>query len=237
MGRGCKVSELRREAWGGSRSLSLPSAAEEEKVRSRRCVGNEKKWRIAMVESDSMLTGLDLAHVSIVVVGGGGARRSSSATIGGMMMVASSNNGRDNIGGRQDGGGPVKVLPPFRLDNSIQMKNKYVWQQKQELERQRQQQQQQQSNNKHENLLLRPSRLSLPTPSPLLIGATIQTDRRQRHSISGLRPHHAYLHKPSASSTTSSVFSTAVISGAASAPNLTDIISNTASVSGKNKTK
>ncbi|XP_073995355.1 inositol hexakisphosphate and diphosphoinositol-pentakisphosphate kinase isoform X4 [Rhodnius prolixus] len=56
-------------------------------------------------------------------------------------------------------------------------------------------------------------------------------DRRQRHSISGLRPHHAYLHKPSASSTTSSVFSTAVISGAASAPNLTDIISNTASVS------
>ncbi|BES94644.1 Acid_phosphat_A [Nesidiocoris tenuis] len=59
--------------------------------------------------------------------------------------------------------------------------------------------------------------------------ATAGPVRRQRHSVAGWRPHHHQL--GANKSGTACVFSTAVISGAASAPNLTDIIPNTASVS------
>ena len=55
-------------------------------------------------------------------------------------------------------------------------------------------------------------------------------ERRQRHSIAGsTRPSR---HVLATTALTSTVFSTAVISGAASAPNLTDILPNTTSLSG-----
>jgi hypothetical protein len=59
-------------------------------------------------------------------------------------------------------------------------------------------------------------------------GLNAVEERRQRHSIAGsTRPS-----QPTSRAITSTVFSTAVISGAASAPNLTDIVPNTSSLSG-----
>lgn len=83
----------------------------------------------------------------------------------------------------------------------------------------------------------RPARLSLPAACYIRAGgspggqtAEQGVARRQRHSVAGWRPHHL----TKTGSGAACVFSTAVISGAASAPNLTDIIPNTASVSGTN---
>lgn len=70
-------------------------------------------------------------------------------------------------------------------------------------------------------------RLSLPMGSHHMKEYQFSGARRSRTSVtSGLQ------FPLGKNSSTSSVFSTAVISGAASAPNLTDIVPNTASLSG-----
>ena len=70
-------------------------------------------------------------------------------------------------------------------------------------------------------------RLSLPTWGRSISEYRFSGTRRSRTSVtSGIQ------FPLGRNSSTSSVFSTAVISGAASAPNLTDIVPNTASLSG-----